>query len=234
MTLSVRSRRAIAAFISIGGTAVALAAHAQQATPPRWRGTIDLTIGGENATDDASFGSVSGLTTDAVGRVFVADRQDNQIRVFAPAGALIEKLGRVGSGPLEFKRLATITIGPDGLLWARDEGNARMLAFNVSTSPFTNARTVPLKTFTGGSRLTPVFESTGIMVDESITFDKKLDAFRPVRLRINGAGDILRADTIPVPEGAFAGVHKVTKVQKDAAGNTVGVASSSVSQPFGP
>lgn len=209
-------------------------AGAQQPAPPRWRGTVDLTIGGENAADGADFASISGLAVDAAGRIFVADRKDNQIRVFSPSGVLVEKLGRVGSGPLEFKRLATITIGPDGLLWARDEGNARMLAFNVTKSPFMNARTVPLKKFTGGSRMPITFESVGVLADESITFDKALDTFRPVRMRINGAGDILRADTIPVPAGANAGMYKETRVEKDAAGKEMGVSSYMVPQPFGP
>jgi hypothetical protein len=220
-----RVGRALVVTIAAGA---AIAANAQQTTPPRWRGTVDLTIGGENGTDDATFGSISGITTDAAGRVFVADRQDNQIRVFSPTGALVEKLGRAGSGPLEFKRLATITIGPDGLLWARDEGNSRMLAFNVSKTPFTNARTVPLRNLTGGSRVPPVFETAGIMVDESITFDKKLDAFRPIRQRINSSGEVLRSDTIPVPADAFVGIYKFTKTDKNS------IASYTIPQPYGP
>lgn len=211
---------------------VSIAASAQQPAPPRWRGNVELTIGGEDAADGADFASISGLAVDAAGRIFVADRQDNQIKVFSPSGALVQKFGRAGSGPLEFKRLATITFGPDGLLWARDEGNARMLAFDVTKSPFANARTVPLRNMTGGSRMTPIFESAGIMVDESITFDKKLDAFRPVRQRISSTGDITRADTIPVPGDAFAGIHKFTKVQTNAGGTSV--SSYTIPQPYGP
>jgi len=206
---------------------------AQQAAPPRWRGTIDLTIGGEDADDDATFGSISGLASDAAGRIYVADRQDHQIRVFSSTGTLVTRLGRKGSGPLEFKRLATIVIGPDRLLWARDEGNARMLAFDVSRIPFRNVRTVPLNQFTGGSQLPITFESEGTLVDETTLHDKKIDGFRPLRLRRAMNGEVIRTDTLAIPAGAFAAVFKVSQIQKDKAGREIGFAQSYVSQPYG-
>ena len=229
--LRARARRTLFAITAIVlGVAVA---RAQQATPPRWHGTIDLTIGGEVADDDATFGSVSGLASDAAGRIYVADRQDHQIRVFSPTGTLVTRLGRMGSGPLEFKRLATIVIGPDRLLWARDEGNARMLAFDVSQIPFRNVHTVPLTQFTGGSQLPITFEPDGTLVDETTLHDKTIDGFRPLRLRRAMNGDVTRTDTLAIPAGAFAAVHKVSQIQKDKAGREIGFAQSYVSQPYG-
>ena len=61
-----------------------------------------------------------------------------------------------------------------------------------------------------------------------------METFRPLRLRRAQSGDVLRTDTIPVPPGAFAGVHKVLKVQKDAAGKQVGMSQGLMWQPFGP
>ena len=209
-------------------------AAAQTSPPARWRGAVDLTIGGADASDSASFGRVSGLAVDALGRIYAGDAQDNQIRVFSPAGKLLAKLGRMGSGPLEFKRLATITIGPDRLLWARDEGNARMLAIDVSATPAREIRTIPLHQFTGGSRIAITFEPDGSMVDETIWYDKEIDVFRPLRARHSPSGTISRIDTLPVPEGAFAGMYKVSRVQKDASGKQIGMSQGYTFQPFGP
>lgn len=206
----------------------------QQPAPPRWKGTVDLTIGGENATDGAEFGRVSGLAVDATGRIFVADADDSQVRLFSGNGALVAKIGRSGSGPLEFKRLATITIGPDRLLWTRDEGNARMLAIDVSKLPATSAKNVPLLQFTGGSRLPITFDPSGALIDESSWFDQSNTSFRPLRVRRSLTGAVLRIDTLIIPAGAFAGVHKVTKVQKDAAGKQIGMSQGYMWQPYGP
>jgi len=201
---------------------------------PRWRGGVDLTIGGDDATDEATFGGISGIAVDGQGRIYVADRKDEQIRVFTPAGRFASRIGRSGSGPLEFKRLATIGFGPDRLLWARDEGNARLLGIDVSKTPARGVRNVPLQQFTGGSRLPLTFTANGSHVDESIYFEKASESFRQVRLLRSASGSIARADTLPVPPGANAGVHKVTKVQKDASGKQIGMSQGFIWQPFGP
>jgi hypothetical protein len=207
---------------------------AQTPPPAHWHGTIDLTIGGADVDDDASFGRTSGLAVDRSGRIFVADAQDNQVRMFSPAGVFLAHIGRMGSGPMEFKHLATITIGPDQLLWARDEGNARMLGIDVSATPPRAVRNVPLVPFTGGSQLAITFLPDGSLVDETIWFDKSIETFRPLRIRRTPAGIVSRTDTLPVPQGAFAGRHKITRVQKDAKGKQIGISQAYVLQPFGP
>ncbi len=209
-------------------------ASAAQAAPPRWRGTIDLTIGGADANDDASFGRVSGVAVDRAGRMFVADGQDNQVRIFSPGGALVARIGRMGSGPLEFKTLGAITIGPDGLLWTRDEGNARMLALDVSTAKVREVKNVPLLNFSGDIHRVITFVPDGSLVDEKSWYDQASDNFIPVRIRRTLAGAISRMDTLPVPKAASAGVHKVTEPQKDESGKVVGLAQYYVWQPFGP
>lgn len=155
------------------------------------------------------------------------------MRVFSAAGGLQRTIGRTGSGPLEFKTLATITIGPDRLLWTRDEGNARMLAIDVSGATPTGVRNVPLQQFTGGNRMALTFEADGSLVDETIYFDKAATSFRPIRLRRAMSGTVTLADTIPVPAGADAGVFKITRVQKDASGKQIGMSQGYMWQPYG-
>ena len=216
-------------------TVVLATANAQALQPPaRWKGLIDLTIGGANAVDGADFGRVAGLAVDGAGRVFVADRQDEQIRMFSPAGVLVTKIGRSGSGPLEFRKLATIVIGPDQLLWVRDEGNARMQSIDVRRMPATSVKTIPLQQFTAGSQLPITFEADGAIVDESIWFDPQLATFRTLLLHRSGTGEVRRVDTLPIPDGAMAGMHKVVTPQKDAAGKVVGMSERYMFQPYGP
>jgi hypothetical protein len=222
--------------IAAAVAAVAQPGDGQAATPqpPRWVASIDLTIGGADGGEGADFGRISGLAFDSTGRIFVADRQDEQIRVFTPAGALQSRIGRKGSGPLEFFRLATIAIGPDGFLWARDEGNARMVVIDVARQPALNVRTMPLKKFTAGNTTPLNFVATGELIDESIWFDPQLKTFRPVVSRLTKNGDVARADTLVIPPGAQAGIHKYLKPQKDASGKVNGMAEYSVHQPHGP
>ncbi len=209
-------------------------AAAQAVTPPRWKGTVDLIIGGEDAIEGADFGRVSGIASDAAGRIFVADTKDSQVRFFSPAGALLGRVGRAGSGPTEFKGLATIVIGEDGLLWARDEGNARLLALNVTTVPPTNIRTVPLGQITSGSTLPITFATNGDLIDEKIWFDLTANSFRTVRVRQSQTGRVVRSDTLTAPAGAFAGMHKALGPQKDRNGKVIGMAERYYFQPFGP
>ena len=210
------------------------AASAAQLAPPRWRGTIDLTIGGADANDDASFGRVSGVAVDRAGRIFVADGQDNQVRMFSPGGAFVARIGRMGSGPMEFKTLGAITIVPDGFLWTRDEGNARILALDVSAAKPREAKNVPLLNFSGDTRRVIAFLPDGSLVDEKFWYDQASDNVIPIRIRRTLSGTVSRMDTLPVPKGAYAGVYKVNEPQKDASGKTVGLAQYYVWQPFGP
>ncbi len=209
-------------------------AVAQGPTPPRWKGTVDLIIGGETAVDGADFGRISGIATDAKGRVFVADTKDSQVRSFSPADALLGRIGRPGSGPTEFKGLATIVIDEKGLLWARDEGNARLLVIDVAPVPPRNSRTVPLGQITSGSVLPIIFAANGDVIDERIYFDPSAKTFRTVRVRQTQKGEVVRSDTLQAPPGAYAGMHNALVEQKDKTGKVIGMAERYYYQPFGP
>lgn len=201
--------------------------------PVRWLGAVELSLGGADADERTSFGRVAGIAVNATGRMYVADAQDSQIRAFSPEGGLLARIGRAGAGPLEFKRLSGIGFSPDGLLWIRDEGNARMLAANVTSVPASNVKTVPLVQFTGGNRRPLRFFADGSTADETIWFDKAMETFRPIRLRRSSAGAIMRTDTVKVPAGAFAAVHKIVRTNKDANGKPNGMAERYYFQPFG-
>jgi hypothetical protein len=209
-------------------------ASAQQPAVPRWRGTIDLTVGGESGVGNADLSRVSGIAVDATGRIFIADSDDQQIRVFSSKGASLASFGRKGAGPLEFKGLRTIAFGPDQRLWVRDEGNVRMMTFDVSAFPVTSSTTTPLGLYSGGSQLPITFERSGERVDEKTWFDERTEVFRPLRVRVSSTGTVLRVDTLAIPPDADAGVYTVTNVQRDASREVIGMRSRIHYQPFGP
>jgi hypothetical protein len=95
------------------------------------QGVIDLTIGGVDAPDAKVFGRISGLALGPSGRIFVADHQANEIRVFSSHGTHLFTFGRRGAGPGETDGPCCLAFGPDGQLWLRDSGNARYASFEI-------------------------------------------------------------------------------------------------------
>ena len=88
-----------------------------------------LRFGSIDGTCDA-FGDVVALAVDGDGRIHVADRQANEIRVFSPQGECVRTFGRSGDGPGEFSWLAGITWQPPGNLWAIDAIRDRFTVFD--------------------------------------------------------------------------------------------------------
>ena len=89
----------------------------------------ELRIGSiEGACD--SFGAVFSLAVDDDGRIYVADRQTNDIRVFSARGECVRTFGRPGEGPGEFGMLAGIVWQPPGYLWAIDALRNRATVFD--------------------------------------------------------------------------------------------------------
>ena len=89
----------------------------------------ELRIGSVNGTCDA-FGQAFSVTVDDAGRIYMADFQANEIRVFDAQGECIRTFGREGEGPGEFRMLAGIAWQPPGLLWAMDAISYRLTAFD--------------------------------------------------------------------------------------------------------
>ena len=88
-----------------------------------------LRIGSVDGTCD-TFGHVTSLAVDGDGRIYVADRQANEIRVFSPDGECVRTFGRSGEGPGEFGWLAGIAWQPPGHLWAFDAMRHRFTVFD--------------------------------------------------------------------------------------------------------
>ncbi|MXW16007.1 MAG: hypothetical protein F4123_04175 [Gemmatimonadetes bacterium] len=88
-----------------------------------------LRIGSLDDTCDA-FGRIMSLAVDGDGRIYVADSQSSEIRVFSPEGECVRTFGRSGEGPGEFSLLAGIAWQPPGFLWTIDSIAERLTVFD--------------------------------------------------------------------------------------------------------
>lgn len=95
---------------------------------PEWTLEPLLSLGSEAAVGDPApdeFGQITSVVTDDDGDLWVADAQNHEIRVFAPDGVLLRRIGREGQGPGEFLSLYSLAWVGDTLL-ALDFGNGRI------------------------------------------------------------------------------------------------------------
>ena len=88
-----------------------------------------LRIGSLDDTCDG-FGRIMSLAVDGDGRIYVADSQASEIRVFSPEGECVRTFGRSGEGPGEFRLLAGIVWQPPGFLWTIDSIAERFTVFD--------------------------------------------------------------------------------------------------------
>lgn len=68
-------------------------------------------------------------------RLFVADSAAHQIVVLSFDGALLDRLGRRGTGPGEFNFPTNVAVGPEGRLYVSDSLNFRVQVFDPSLEP---------------------------------------------------------------------------------------------------
>lgn len=112
-----------------------------------WRLTVIGRIGGTNAEGPGLFGRVVDVGIDALGRLWVADGMQQQLKIFQLDGTLVRSIGRKGGGPAEFGSIAGFDWSPDGMLWTLDGGNARFAIYDsagrlVATRPRTSSLTI--------------------------------------------------------------------------------------------
>jgi sugar lactone lactonase YvrE len=97
-----------------------------------WRLVEESRIGRPESDGPESFGNITAADIDQLGRVWVADAQQHQIRIFSPQGHHVRSIGRQGGGPAEFRRISGMAWAPDGLLWVLDDGNARFAVYDTT------------------------------------------------------------------------------------------------------
>ncbi|HYR08175.1 MAG TPA: 6-bladed beta-propeller [Longimicrobium sp.] len=97
-----------------------------------WRLVPQTTIGAVDGEGPEVFAQVVDVELDPLGRVWIADGQQHQIRVFDSAGTHVRSIGRRGGGPEEFNGIAGMSWAADGTLWVLDGGNMRFAVYDTA------------------------------------------------------------------------------------------------------
>jgi len=88
-------------------------------------------------SDDVMLGSLSFIDVDHSGRVYIADQQENDIKVFNNEGEFVRTIGRSGDGPGEFRQISSMQI-ENNTLWIHDNNLKRISAYDIETGLFNN------------------------------------------------------------------------------------------------
>ena len=89
-----------------------------------------VVIGVMDGAAEEVLGEVAGVAVDEEGRIWVADDQAKEIRVFDPDGVFLRVVGREGEGPGEFRNLSGLARAPGGVA-ALDGVLARVTVFDA-------------------------------------------------------------------------------------------------------
>lgn len=89
----------------------------------KWGGPFGLNIFGPF---NGWFATVTGITLDGQGNIFVADFYNNRLQKFAPDGMFLTAFGERGSGPGRFNHPIAIAVAGDGTVFVADYGNNRI------------------------------------------------------------------------------------------------------------
>ena len=92
--------------------------------------TISIGAGGGSGPD--VFGGVIALEVDSLGRMYVADWQAAEIRLFEPSGDFIRTFGSKGKGPGELSDLSGLVADADGNLWVMNPAAGLLSVFDTT------------------------------------------------------------------------------------------------------
>lgn len=88
-----------------------------------WRLVPELVLGEVDGPEAAVFGAIAALEVDREGRIYVVDRQANELRIFTRDGAHVRSAGRTGRGPGEYQNAnGLVWLSPDTLIVVDQRG----------------------------------------------------------------------------------------------------------------
>jgi hypothetical protein len=128
--MTIRVRRVARAVVGVLAAVVidGLASLRGQPAITAWRVTeVWRTDGGEGGQPLAD---PRDLIATKDGTLWVLDFKDQRIRRFSAAGKPMASLGRLGSGPGEFRNANGFLLHPNGTVWINDPRNARLTVYS--------------------------------------------------------------------------------------------------------
>ncbi|MGD2152749.1 MAG: 6-bladed beta-propeller, partial [Gemmatimonadales bacterium] len=94
--------------------------------------TVGVQIGVVEGEEEYVFGNITGVAVGRDRRIYVADGQALEIRVFSPEGRFEFRFGRAGEGPGEFRSVDAVKIDPLGRVLVRDPVLLRLSRFSAA------------------------------------------------------------------------------------------------------
>ncbi len=89
----------------------------------KWGGPFGMNIFGPF---NGWFATVTSVTFDSKGNVFVADFYNNRVQKFAPDGTFLMAFGEQGQGSGQFDKAIAVSVAHDGTVFVVDYGNNRI------------------------------------------------------------------------------------------------------------
>jgi hypothetical protein len=89
-------------------------------------------LGSEAHNSPELFSSIPDIKLGPLGRIWLIEGQDQEIRVFDGDGSHVRTFGRRGQGPGEFSNVAALLWSPGGELWAVDQRGGRVSVFDTT------------------------------------------------------------------------------------------------------
>lgn len=140
----------------------------------------------------SAFGDAFSLTVDSAGRIYVADAQADDIRVFSPEGECLRVFGGAGGGPGEFAMLAGIVWQEPDLLWSMDASHNRLTVFDSGGEFLATHQLGPSR---GASLPWPLWSDARGNLHVYNHGERRIDTYA------GGAGPALTvAGTFPIPQ----------------------------------
>lgn len=174
-----------------------------------WRLVPELQLGELDGAEAMMFAAVSGLEVDDQGRIYVLDRQTNELRIYTREGAHVRTVGRSGGGPGEYTAAnGLLWLSPDSLLVVDQEGGR----YSILTGEGDFVRSVPRTlgfygwAFSGGTEAGRIYEHSSVGADPDrrpALLGTSLSSGRVPAADRGGPATDAAVDTIllPVPNG---------------------------------
>jgi hypothetical protein len=178
-------------------------------------GIVSMQLGLVEGPDTYLFGRIGGIVQDAAGRLFVADTQANEIRVFNPDGEYLYAIGGTGEGPGELRGPCCIAMDSAGDLWVRDTGGARYNAYRPGSDGAEFVRQVRMAHADPYYGASTTFSPDGSLIDVGHRSDPDTGMRKMYRFHISSDGLVGREDEIEVPTPEELGAHVVERISGD-------------------
>jgi hypothetical protein len=161
--------------------------------------TIDLELGAVDGEEPYLFGRLGGVTSDAEGRIFVADIQGDVVRAYDTAGEYLFDVATHGQGPGEVDNPCCLAIGPDGHLWVRDDQNWRYSQYEVTDEGASQIASVQMGHAMSGLQAATTFDANGNVIDVGTRRIEGTLRSIPTRFHQREDGTTVRTVRIPQP-----------------------------------